>query len=137
MFTLAVPIFQDAGHSRRSGTTGKFLGVLTFTLDMKGFLANQIGFEDPPMNLDQIWTVDKNGTLLFQPDHPEMVFRNIYQSEGNCQQCHASFYYVEEMLEKRQGTLDYQIKNHPQKDCGLFLHGVRECLLGGRGQYPL
>lgn len=114
MFTLAVPIFQDAGHSR-AGTNGKFLGVLTFTLDMKGFLANQVGFKDPPMNLDQIWIVDKNGTLLFQPDHPEMVFRNIYQSEGNCQQCHASFYYVEEMLEKKQGTLDYQIKDHPQK----------------------
>ena len=67
------------------------------------------------MNLDQIWIVDKEGTLLFQPDHPEMVFRNIYQSEGNCQQCHASFHYVEEMLERKIGTLDYQIKDHPQK----------------------
>ena len=114
MFTLAIPIFQDAGHSRAK-VNGKFLGVLTFTLDMKGFLANQVGFKDPPMNLDQIWIVDKNGTLLFQPDHPEMVFRNIYQSEGNCEQCHASFHYVEEMLEKKQGTLDYQIKDHPQK----------------------
>ncbi len=114
MFTLALPIFQDAGNSRAK-VNGKFLGVLTFTLDMKGFLANQVGFKDPPMNLDQIWIVDKNGTLLFQPDHLEMVFRNIYQSEGNCQQCHASFHYVEEMLEKKQGTLDYQIKDHPQK----------------------
>ncbi len=114
MFTLALPIFQDAGYSRAK-VNGKFLGVLTFTLDMKGFLANQVGFKDPPMNLDQIWIVDKNGTLLFQPDHLEMVFRNIYQSEGNCQQCHASFHYVEEMLEKKQGTLDYQIKDHPQK----------------------
>ena len=114
MFTLAIPIFQEAGHSRAKAN-GKFLGVLTFTLDMKGFLANQVGFKDPPMNLDQIWIVDKNGTLLFQPDHPEMVSRNIYQSEGNCEQCHASFHYVEEMLEKKQGTLDYQIKDHPQK----------------------
>jgi len=115
MFTLAVPIFQDAGRSRLPGTAGKFLGVLAFTLDMKGFLANQISTEDPPINLDRIWTVDRNGTLLFQPDHPEMVFRNIYQREGSCHQCHASFYYVEEILEKRQGTVDYQIKNHPKK----------------------
>jgi signal transduction histidine kinase len=114
MFTLALPIFQDAGHPEAK-TKGKFLGVLTFTLDMKGFLANQVGFKDPPMNLDQIWIVDKNGTLLFQPDHPQMVSRNIYQSDGNCEQCHASFHYVEEMLEKKQGTLDYQIKDYPQK----------------------
>jgi signal transduction histidine kinase len=115
LFTLAFPIFHDAAHSQALKKNGRFLGILTFTLDMKGFLANQVGFEDPPKNLDQIWIVDKNGTLIFQPDHPEMVFRNIYQSEGNCQQCHATFHYVEEMLEKRQGTLDYQIKDHPQK----------------------
>lgn len=115
LFTLAVSVFQDAGHARVTGKDRKFLGVLTFTLDMKGFLANQVRVEDPPMNLDQLWIVDKNGTLLFQPDHPEMVFRNIYQSEGNCHQCHASFHHVEEMLEKRQGTLDYQIKDYPQK----------------------
>ena len=115
LFTLAFPIFHDAGDSQAPRKDGRFLGILTFTLDMKGFLANQVGFEDPPKNLDQIWIVDKNGTLIFQPDHPEMVFRNIYQSEGNCQQCHATFHYVEEMLEKRQGTLDYQIKDHPQK----------------------
>ena len=108
------PFFKTPGIPG-PGLKGQFLGVLTFTLDMKEFLANQVGFKDPPMNLDQIWIVDKNGTLLFQPDHPEMVFRNIYQSEGNCQQCHASFHYVEEMLEKKQGTLDYQIKDHPQK----------------------
>jgi signal transduction histidine kinase len=115
VFTLAFPIYRDGGPSQAPRKDGEFLGVLTFTLDMKGFLANQVGFEDPPKNLDQIWIVDKNGTLIFQPDHPEMVFRNIYQSEGNCQQCHATFHYVEEMLEKRQGTLDYQIKDHPQK----------------------
>ena len=114
-FTLAVPIWQDAGDSRDLKTNGKFLGVLAFTLDIKGFLANQVGSVDPSMNLDRLWIVDKNGTLLFQPDHAEMVFRNIHQSEGKCQQCHASFHHVEEILEKRQGTLDYRIKNHPQK----------------------
>ena len=114
-FTLAAPLFQDVADSRNPKTGGKFLGVLAFTLDMKGFLDNQVGMADPPMNLDRMWIVDKNGTLLFQPDHPEMVFRNIYQSEGNCQKCHASFHYVEEILANKQGTLDYQIKGYPQK----------------------
>ncbi len=115
LFILATPIFQGAGDFRGPGTDAEFLGVLTFTLDMKGLLAHRASITDPTMNLDRLWIVDKNGTLLLQPDHPEMVFRNIYQSEGNCQQCHASFRHVEEILRKGQGSLDYQIKDNPKK----------------------
>ena len=114
-FTLAASIFQDATDSRNPERNGKLLGVLAFTLDMKGFLVNQLAYADPQMNLDRIWIVDRNGTLLFQPDHPEMVFRNIYQGEGSCQKCHASFHHVEEILENKKGTLDYQIKDYPKK----------------------
>ena len=71
---------------------------------MKEFLADQLGSADPKMNLDQVWIMDKDGTLLFQPEHPEMVFRNIYQREGSCRSCHISFDYTEEILMKRQGT---------------------------------
>ena len=114
-FTLAVPILQDARPSQTLREEEDFLGVLAFTLDMKGFLANRLGITDPSMSLDRIWIVDNNGTLLFQQDHPEMVSRNIYQGEANCRRCHASFDHVEEILGKRQGTLEYQIKNSPQK----------------------
>jgi len=67
------------------------------------------------MNLDQVWIMDKDGTLLFEPDHPEMVFRNIYQREKSCSSCHLSFGYIEEILRKRQGTADYQIMSQPKK----------------------
>lgn len=113
-FTLSVPVWR-AVDSKPLRTNGDFLGVLAFTLDMKGFLVDQLAHAEPQMKLDRLWIVDKNGTLLFQPDHPEMVSRNIYQSEGACYQCHSSFYHVEEILEKRQGTLDYQIKDLPKK----------------------
>ena len=59
--------------------------------------------------------MDKDGTLLFEPDHPEMVFRNIYQREGSCRSCHVSFTYIEEILKKGQGTADYKIMSQPKK----------------------
>jgi PAS domain S-box-containing protein len=114
-FILVVPLYQEASRSRNLKPDGRFAGVLTFTLDMKEFLANQLVSLDPKMNLDQVWIMDKDGTLLFQPDHPEMVFRNIYQREGNCHSCHLSFNYTEEILSKGQGTVDYKIRNHPKK----------------------
>ena len=103
-FILAVPLYQEVSDSRHPKPNGRFAGVLAFTLDMKEFLANQLGSVDPKMNLDQVWIMDKDGTLLFQPDHPEMVFRNIYQREGSCRSCHISFNYIEEILIKGAGN---------------------------------
>lgn len=114
-FTLVIPLYQEVSDSKRPEPKGKFAGALAFTLDMKEFLTNQLGSMDPKMNLDQVWIIDKDGTLLFQPDHPEMVLRNIYQRGGDCRQCHISFNYVEKILIKRQGTADYEIRSHPKK----------------------
>ena len=113
-FILALPLC-DAPDPRSPKSDGRFRGVLTFTLNMKEFLIDQLGSADPKMNLDQVWIMDKDGTLLFEPDHPEMVFRNIYQREKSCSSCHLSFGYIEEILRKRQGTADYQIMSQPKK----------------------
>ncbi len=107
VFILATPLYRGRADPKRPAPNGPFAGVLAFTLDMKEFLADQLGSADPKMELDQVWIMDKDGTLLFQPEHPEMVFRNIYQREGSCRSCHVSFDYTEEILLKRQGTLDY------------------------------
>lgn len=115
MFILATPLYQEAFDPKRRNPGGRFGGVLTFTLDMKTFLANQLRSADPKIDLNQVWIVDRNGTLLFEPDHPEMVFRNIYQREGSCRSCHISFAYIEEILKKRQGTADYKIVGQPKK----------------------
>ncbi|HSB03839.1 MAG TPA: cache domain-containing protein, partial [Thermodesulfobacteriota bacterium] len=42
-FILAIPLYQEALDSKYPSPTGKFMGVLTFTLDMKEFLVNQLG----------------------------------------------------------------------------------------------
>ena len=114
-FILATPLYQEAFDSRHPNPNRKFVGVLTFTLDMKAFLANQLRSADPKIDLNQVWIVDRNGTLLFEPNHPEMVFRNIYQREGSCRSCHISFAYVEEILKKGRGTADYKIIGQPKK----------------------
>lgn len=114
-FVLAIPLYQGVSGPGHPKPNGRFAGVLAFTLDMREFLANQLGSVDPQMSLNQVWIVDKDGTLLFQPDHPEMVFRNIYQREGGCRSCHITFNYIEEILIKGQGTVDYKIKGHPKK----------------------
>ncbi len=112
---LVTPLYQDVSDTTLPKPKGKFTGALACTLDMKEFLANQLASADPKINVDQVWIMDKDGTLLFQPDHPEMVLQNIYQREGNCRQCHPSFDYIEEILTKRLGTADYRIRNHPKK----------------------
>jgi len=115
VFILAIPLYRNVSEVKGPGPNGHFIGVLAFTLDMKEFLIDQLGSADPKMDLDQIWIMDKDGTLLFQPEHPEMVFRNIYQREGSCRSCHTSFTYTEQVLSRRQGTLDYEIEGHPKK----------------------
>jgi len=114
-FVLATPLYQEISGSGHSEPDETFVGVLTFTLDMKEFIIDQLASVDPKMNLDQVWIMDKEGTLLFQRQHPEMAFRNIFQREQSCGECHLSFEYAEEILTKRQGTADYQIRNHPKK----------------------
>jgi two-component system sensor histidine kinase UhpB len=44
-----------------------------------------------------------------------MLLRNIYQRDENCNPCHTSFDYVEKILRKRQGKVDYRIKNVANK----------------------
>ena len=37
------------------------------------------------------WMMDGNGVLLYHPDQPQMVGKNIYAADTSCFQCHASF----------------------------------------------
>jgi PAS domain S-box-containing protein len=111
-FTLAIPLYREVSEG---SSEARFAGVLSFTLDMKEFLAAQLGSVAPGVPLEQIWIIDKDGMLLFHPDHPDMVFRNIYQHDKSCRSCHASFKYVEEMLLRKQGVAEYTIRGHPQK----------------------
>ncbi len=109
---LATPVYQDADQSQGGGG---FAGLLTFTVDLKEFLETKLGFVDPDTNLQQVWIIDKSGTLLLQSEHPEMVSRSVYRKDEHCGECHISFDYVEKILKEKEGTEDYRLRNLPKK----------------------
>ena len=115
MFLLAVPLYQDSLDSSPGKSNGKFAGVLTVTVDLKDFLSNQFHFLGFNKNQHGVWILDRNGKLLYPSEHKEMVERNIYQRDKSCQQCHVSFDYVEKILERKKGTVGYELKNFPKK----------------------
>lgn len=113
-FLLATPLYGQVAGAKPFATD-RFAGILAFSIDLKEFLVDQMGFVDPGMNLHQVWIIDQSGKLLFQSHHEEMVQKNIYVKNESCNPCHLSFDYVEEILKKRQGTLEYSLKNPPKK----------------------
>ena len=113
-FLLATPLYGQVARSRPSATD-RFAGIIAFSIDLREFLVDEMGFVDPEMNLHQVWIMDQAGKLLFQSEHGEMVQRNIFTKDKSCSQCHTSFDYAEEILKKRQGTLEYRLKNPPKK----------------------
>ena len=115
LFLLAVPLYRDSLETRPRKSNGKFAGVLTITVDLKDFLSNQSHFSGFNKNQHRVWVLDLEGKLLYTSGHTEMVQRNIHQRDESCQQCHASFEYVEKILKEKQGTVKYELKNFPNR----------------------
>ena len=113
-FLLATSLHGQVAGSRPSATD-RFAGIIAFSIDLREFLVDQMGYVDPEMNLLQVWIMDRAGKLLFQSEHGEMVQRNIFAKDKSCSQCHISFDYAEEILKKRQGILEYGLKDPPKK----------------------
>jgi len=47
---------------------------------------------------ETVWVTDQKGTLLYLPEHPEMVFRNIFYKNESCLSCHGNFDSVKQMI---------------------------------------
>ncbi len=115
MFLFAVPLYQDSSIANDPEPGGEFAGALTVTFDLKEFLAYQLQFSGAGVNLHQVWIMDRDGKLLFQSEHPEMVQRNIYQRGESCHPCHTSLEYAEKILKKKQGTTSYKLRDFQKK----------------------
>lgn len=114
-FVLATPLYRDYQQTLPGSPGEEFAGVLSFTLNIKDFLATQLGAGRSQISLDQVWIMDADGTLLFAPRHADMVFRNIHRRDESCRSCHISFGYVEEILRKKEGVGTYRIRGYPEK----------------------
>ncbi len=114
-FLIATPVYQETSEPNRRGKDARYAGLLALTVNLTKFLEDRLGLVDPELNLHQVWILDKDGTLLFQSEHPEMALKNVHQKGASCDQCHFSFDYVEKVLREREGTVAYQLRTHPKK----------------------
>jgi len=113
---LVTPLYQEPGAGGVPGAGGTYAGMLLLTVDLgmlaEGTLGRAAGRNLSPL---RIWVMDEDGTLLLQSEHPEMVLKSIWGTTEECNRCHVSFNYAEQMLTAKQGTLDYQLRGRPSK----------------------
>lgn len=112
---LVTPLYRESAAGGRQKPGGKFAGALMFKVDLEGMLADRSLLFTPLMKLHKLWIMDKDGTVLLQSEHPEMLMRNIREKDETCHQCHLSFDHVETMLGKVEGATEYQIKGEKKK----------------------
>ncbi|MFH0984073.1 MAG: GAF domain-containing protein, partial [Candidatus Omnitrophota bacterium] len=112
---LFTPLYRESTTGGRQKPGGKFAGALMFKVDLEGMLAERSLLFTPSMKLHKLWIMDKDGTVLLQSEHPEMVMRNIREKDETCNQCHASFDHVEMMLGRVDGATEYQIRGEKRK----------------------
>ncbi len=114
-FLLAAPLYQEVEDKRYPKPSKKFIGVFSVSVDLQELLNEVLLFVKTNSKPINSCVIDKNGTLLFSSEHPEMTLRNIRKTDETCSECHSSFEYAEQLLTSKQGTLDYQLKNFPKK----------------------
>ncbi|MCX5826169.1 MAG: HD domain-containing protein [Deltaproteobacteria bacterium] len=107
---LVTPLYREsaAGGHQRSGK--KFAGALLFTVDLEKEIANRLPLPTPATKSHKLWIMERGGTLLVHSVHPEMVMKDIRKRDDTCNGCHTSFDYLETILGKAEGTIEYQIK---------------------------
>lgn len=114
-FLLVCPIYQTNGATAKRVTSNQFIGVVTATIDLKEVLSEFLPLVTPYATKENVWIVDKWGSILFQSEHPEMVLTNITKSDKSCMRCHTSFDYVRNILSSQKGNFEYKLEGKPKK----------------------
>ena len=117
---LATPLYRESAAGGRQRPGGKFAGALMFTVDLAKMLAERSPMLTSSYKFNKLWIMERGGTLLVHSGHPEMVMRNVRKRDGTCNQCHASFDYVERILGKAEGATEYQINGGEKKKVAAF-----------------
>jgi PAS domain S-box-containing protein len=114
-FVLATPlapaVLAPPGPTAPRGQRG----VLVLTVDLEALLTEHLARFGQPSQPERAWILDRDGTVLLQSEHSEMVGNNFHQATAECLQCHVSFDHAAQMLVRREGTLEYQLKERPRK----------------------
>jgi PAS domain S-box-containing protein len=98
-FIIATPIYQQLRPSQSFEFNGVVLAVLSIDGITEKYLA--------PIKSGTrgyAWMMDSNGTLLYHPNQPQMVGKNLYHTDRSCFTCHRSFDTEKKMIEGKSET---------------------------------
>jgi HD-GYP domain-containing protein (c-di-GMP phosphodiesterase class II) len=112
---LVTSVYRESAAGGDQQPGGKFAGVLIFKVDLEKMLDERWPLQNPATKFHKLWIIEQGGMLLMHTEHPEMVMRDIRKRDETCNECHTSFDYLERMLEKADGIVEYQIKGERRK----------------------
>ncbi len=115
---LATPLYRARPGTNGLTAASDWAGVMVLTFDLERLMEQQLLLLGATSEEHKFWMMDRNGTVLYQSEHPEMVGENIRHTSSSCYQCHASFGYVERFLAGGSGSAEYQLKGQPAKLAG-------------------
>jgi len=115
-FIISTPIYQT-----HPGTPfPEFSGIVLAVLSLDGITQKYIA----PIKSGTrgyAWMMDSDGTLLYHPNQPQMVGKNLYQTDRTCFQCHRSFDTEKKMIEGTTETFgSYEAPGGENKLAGFF-----------------
>jgi PAS domain S-box-containing protein len=98
-FIIATPVYQYL----KGQPAPEFSGVVLAILSMEGITQRYLSPIRSGMR-GYAWMMDSDGTLLYHPNQPQMVGKNLYQTDKTCFQCHKSFDTEKKMIEGKSQT---------------------------------
>jgi len=101
-FIIATPVY----HSPSPGLTQTFNGAVLAVLSMEGITQKYLA----PIKSGTrgyAWMMDSDGTLLYHPNQPQMLGKNLYHTDQTCFKCHRSFDTEKKMIEGKTETFGY------------------------------
>ena len=104
---IVAPIYRE--------TPDEFAGIVSAVVNLDGILSSFFQPDRGQNNKENAWLIDKDGTVLYQSEHPEMIRFNVHQNDKSCLECHDSFNYIDTILTKTSGSTEYRLKESPQK----------------------
>lgn len=103
-FIMAVPIYQKLPGYQDLQLNGVVLAVLSMDgITQKYLLPVKSGTRG------YAWMMDSDGTLLYHPTQPQMLGKNLFQTDRSCFQCHRSFNAEKQMVEGKAETFGFYV----------------------------
>jgi PAS domain S-box-containing protein len=116
---LATPISYTNARPATTTAARRWNGMLVAAVDLAP-VVRRISDSSSLAASERVWIMDQSGTVLLQSEHPEMTRANIHRTDAGCAECHGSFDYAEQMLSRRKGVTEYQLKHRPKKMAAYF-----------------